>query len=297
MNGNRFPVLEYDEPLYRPPCEAGSLIVQVTLGCPHNRCLFCGMYRMKKYRVRDLEEVKADLRKARLAYPYVESIFLADGNTVAMNSRKLEEVIRYAKKLFPEVRRISSYGGARFLKGKSVESLKRLREAGLDVIYFGLESGDDEVLRRMQKGVDSRGMIEAARRVKEAGITLSVYVLLGLGGEARWKEHAENTARVLNEMKPDYIRPRTLYLMPGIPLYDEVRRGSFREASGETVMKELQILLRDLQVEAWFLCDHVSNYLPLYGRLPQDRERMLEMVEYALAHREEYLAPRHLTHL
>lgn len=291
------PVLEYEEPLYRPPCEAGSLIVQVTLGCPHNRCLFCGMYKMKKYRVRDPEEIKADLRKARLAYPYVESIFLADGNTVAMNSRKLEEIIRYAKRLFPEVKRISSYGGARFLKGKPVELLKRLREAGLDVIYFGLESGDDEVLRRMRKGVDSSGMLEAARRVKEAGITLSVYVLLGLGGEDRWREHAENTARVLNQMKPDYIRPRTLYLMPGIPLYDEVRKGAFREASGETVMKELRVLLRELQVEAWFLCDHVSNYLPLYGRLPEDRERMLEMVEHALSHREEYLAPRHLTHL
>jgi radical SAM superfamily enzyme YgiQ (UPF0313 family) len=297
MDCNVFPVLEYEEPLYRPPCEAGSLILQVTLGCPHNQCLFCGMYKMKKYRVRDPEEVKADLRKARLAYRHVESIFLADGNTVAMNSHKLEEIIRYARRLFPEARRISSYGGARFLRGKSPEALKRLREAGLDVIYLGLESGDDEILRRMRKGVDSTGMIEAARKVREAGITLSVYVLLGLGGEDRWKEHAENTARVLNRMEPDYIRPRTLYLMPGIPLYEEARRGLFREASGETVMRELRLMLERLEVEAWFLCDHVSNYLPLYGKLPEDREKMLEMVDFALAHREEYLAPRHLTHL
>ncbi|MEJ5187499.1 MAG: radical SAM protein [Candidatus Geothermincolales bacterium] len=297
MDCNAFPVLDYEEPLYRPPCEAGSLIVQVTLGCPHNQCLFCGMYKMKKYRARDVEEVKADLRKARLAYRHVESIFLADGNTVAMNSRKLEEIIRYARRLFPEARRISSYGGARFLKGKPVESLKKLREAGLDVIYLGLESGDDEILRRMRKGVDSSGMIEAARRVREAGITLSVYVLLGLGGEERWREHAENTARVLNLMEPHYVRPRTLYLMPGIPLHEEARKGLFREASGETVMRELQVLLRDLEVDTWFLCDHVSNYLPLYGKLPEDREKMLEMVEFALAHRDEYLAPRHLTHL
>jgi radical SAM superfamily enzyme YgiQ (UPF0313 family) len=291
-------MLDYEEPLFRPPCEAGSLIVQVTLGCPHNRCAFCGMYKMKKYRVRDPEEVKADLRKARLLYRHVESIFLADGNTIAMNSEKLADIISYARRLFPEVERISSYGGGRFLKGKPVEALRRLREAGLDIIYFGLESGDDEVLRRMNKGVDSRGMIEAARRVREAGIDLSVYILLGLGGEERWREHAENTARVLNAMRPSYIRPRTLYLLPGTPLYEEAREGRFHEASGETIMRELQVILEMLEVEdAWFLSDHISNYVPVYGKLPRDREKMLAVVETALGDPVRYLTPRRLTHL
>lgn len=291
-------VIRYEEPLFRPPCEAGSLIVQVTLGCPHNRCAFCNMYKVKKYRVRDPEEVKAELRRARLAFPHVETIFLADGNTIAMNSEKLADIIRYIRDLFPEVRRVSSYGGARFLKGKPVEALRRLREAGLDIIYFGLESGDDETLARMEKGVDSREMIEAARRVKEAGIALSVYILLGLGGEERWREHAENTALVLNAMQPHYVRPRTLYLLPGMPLYEDARCGRFREASGVTVMHELRLMLSLLALkDTWFLSDHISNYVPIYGHLPEDREKMLAAVEMALDKANVYLAPRHLTHL
>ena len=291
-------MLHYEEPLFRPPCEANSLIIQVTLGCPHNRCVFCGMYKMKKYRVRDVGEVKADLRRARLLYSYVPSIFLADGNTVAMNSEKLADIIAYARDLFPEVERVSSYGGARFLKGKPVEALRRLREAGLDIIYLGLESGDDEILARMDKGVDAAGMIEAARRIREAGIDLSAYVLLGLGGEDLWLQHAENTARALNAMQPHYIRPRTLALLPGIPLYEEAREGRFSEASGETVMRELRVMLGALEVEdAWFLSDHISNYVPVYGHLPEDREKMLATVDMALGNPGEFLAPRHLTHL
>jgi radical SAM superfamily enzyme YgiQ (UPF0313 family) len=290
--------MHYEEPLFRPPCEAHSLIIQVTLGCPHNRCVFCGMYKMKKYRVRDSEEVKADLRKARLAYSHVGSIFLADGNTIAMNSEKLADIISYARDLFPEAERVSSYGGARFLKGKPVEALRRLREAGLDIVYFGLESGDDEILAMMDKGVDAEGMIEAARRVREAGIGLSVYILLGLGGEDLWKQHAENTAKVLNAMQPDFIRPRTLAILPGIPLYEEAREGRFHEASGETIMRELQVLLGSLEIgDAWFLSDHISNYIPVYGHLPEDREKMLATVEMALENPREYLGPRYLTHL
>jgi radical SAM superfamily enzyme YgiQ (UPF0313 family) len=179
-----------------------------------------------------------------------------------------------------------------------VDALRRLREAGLDIIYFGLETGDDEILAMMDKGVDSEGMIEAARRVKEAGIDLSVYVLLGLGGEDLWRQHAENTARVLNAMQPDYIRPRTLALLPGMPLYEEARAERFREASGETIMRELQVMLSSIEIEdAWFLSDHISNYIPVYGHLPEEREKMLATVEMALANPREYLGPRRLTHL
>jgi radical SAM superfamily enzyme YgiQ (UPF0313 family) len=256
------------------------------------------MYKMKKYRVREVEEVKRDLRKARLLCGYVESIFLADGNTVAMNSEKLGEIISYARHLFPEVRRVSSYGGARFLKGKSTLALRRLADAGLDIIYFGLESGDAEILRRVNKGVGPEEMVEAALRVKEAGIGLSVYILLGLGGEERWREHAENTAEVLNRMQPAYIRPRTLYLLPGTPLHEEMLRGEFIEASGETIMRELKLLLELLEVnETHFLSDHISNYMPIYGLLPRDREKMLSVVDLALQEPEKYLAPRILTHL
>ncbi len=291
-------MISYEQPLYRPPCEAGSLIIQATLGCPHNRCTFCGMYKMKEFRVREVEEVKSDLRKARLIYSYVESIFLADGNTIAMNSDKLADIIAYARQLFPEVKRISSYGGARFLKGKSLQALRRLAEAGLDTIYFGLETGDDQILNKVNKGVTSAEMVKAALKVKEAGITLSVYILLGLGGEQYWIQHAENTAMALNLMQPNYIRPRTLYLLPGTPLHEERERGEFVEASGETIMRELRLMLEMLEVEeAYFLSDHVSNYIPVYGILPRDREKMLEMIDQALSDPERYLAPRILTHL
>ncbi len=256
------------------------------------------MYKMKKYRVRGVEEVRADLRKARLMYSRVPSIFLADGNTVAMNSDKLAEIIACARDLFPEVERISSYGGARFLKGKSPEALRKLKEAGLDIIYLGLESGDDEILRLVNKGVDSEGMVEAARRVREAGIRLSAYILLGLGGMERWEQHARNTALTLNRMRPDFIRPRTFYPVPGSELWEEIERGEFTEADGETVMRELRLMLQNLDVEgAHFLSDHISNYVPVYGTLNRDREEMIATIDEALADPGEHLGPRHLTSL
>lgn len=289
---------EYEEPLFRPPCEAGSLIIQVALGCPHNACTFCAMYKMKKYRVREVEEVKADLRKARLMYSRVPSIFLADGNTIAMNSDKLAGIIAFARDLFPEAERVSSYGGARFLKGKPPEALARLKEAGLDIIYLGLETGDDEILRRINKGVTSDDMVEAARRVKQAGIQLSAYVLLGIGGMERWEQHGLNTALTLNRMQPDFIRPRTFYPVPATELWGEIARGEFTEADGETVMHELKLMLENLDVEgARFLSDHISNYVPIHGLLNRDREEMLATIEMALASPGEHLGPRHLTSL
>ncbi len=290
--------MKYEDPVFRPPCEAGSLIIQVTIGCPHNQCVFCGMYKMKKFRVRDQDELMAEVRKARLIYSHVESIFLADGNTIAMNAGRLTELIAYIRQIFPETKRVSCYAGARFLKGKSPEALRRLAEAGLDIVYLGLESGDDQVLARMRKGVDSEGMVEAARRVKDAGIQLSCYILMGLGGEDGWESHARGTARVLNRMSPTFIRPRTLALLPGMPLYDEMQQGLFREASGETVMREMRLLISELDVaDSYFMSDHISNYVPVYGRLPGDKEEMLSRIDAALARPEVFLQPRHLTHL
>lgn len=290
--------MKYEDPVFRPPCEAGSLIFQVTVGCPHNQCLFCGMYKMKRFRVRDQDELKAEVRQARLIYNHVESIFLADGNTIAMNAARLADLIAYIRQLFPEAKRVSCYAGARFLKGKSHAALRNLAEAGLDIVYLGLESGDDKVLARMRKGVDAEGMVEAARRVKDAGIEFSTYILMGLGGEDGWESHARETARVLNRMNPTFIRPRTLALLPGMPLYDEMQRGLFQEASGQTVMREMRLLVSELDVaDSFFMSDHISNYVPVYGRLPQDRDEMLVRIDKALAQPEVFLKARHLTHL
>jgi len=285
--------VRYEEPVFRPPCEAGSLIIQATIGCPHNRCTFCGMYKTKRYRARPVEEIKEDVLIARSIWPDPPSVFLADGNTIAMRTRDLLEVLSFIRKTFPHTERISVYGGARFLKGRKVEELKALKEHGLCVIYMGLESGDDEVLRRVRKGVTSEDCIRAAWKVREAGITLSTYVLAGLGGRERTTEHAIRTAFVLNKMKPHFIRVRTLVILPGVPLFEEVRRGEFQECSPVEIALETRLLLENLEVDASFLSDHISNYLPLYGRLPDDKESMIKSIDEVLSDPESpFLKPR-----
>jgi len=276
--------MRYEEPVFRPPCEAGSLIIQATLGCPHNKCTFCGMYKTKKYRVRPLEEIREDIEAASRIWPDPPSVFLADGNTIAMRAEDLVQVLDYVNEAFPGIERVSCYGGARFLKGRKVEDLAKLREHGLKIIYLGLESGDDEILRRVKKGVTAEDNVRAAQKVKEAGLDLSAYVLAGLGGRERTREHAINSALTLNRMNPDFIRIRTLVLMPGFPMYEELERGEFEECDGREIAGETRLLLSHLEVEgAQFLSDHVSNYIPIYGRLPEMKQDMLDAIDQVLA--------------
>jgi radical SAM superfamily enzyme YgiQ (UPF0313 family) len=276
--------MRYEDPVFRPPCEAGSLIIQATIGCPHNQCTFCGMYKMKKYRVRPLDEIREDLQMARRAWSDPYSVFLADGNTIAMRMDDLVQVLDYVREAFPNVKRISCYGGARFIRGRKVEDLRRLKEHGLQIVYMGLESGDDEILRRVHKGATADDYVRAAAKMRSSGILLSTYVLAGLGGRERLREHALGSAATLNRMKPDYIRIRTLAFLPGFPLYEQLQAGEFQECTGREIAEETRLLLENLQVEgAEFLSDHISNYLPLYGRLPEDKLRMLEAIEEALA--------------
>ena len=291
--------MRYEEPVFRPPCEAGSLIIQATIGCPHNKCAFCGMYKMKKYRVRPLEEIREDIQMARRAWGEHETVFLADGNTIAMRTDDLVQVLDYVREAFPGVRRISCYGGARFIKGRKVEDLSRLREHGLSIVYMGLESGDDVILERVNKGATADDYVRAAEKLKAGGIELSTYVLAGLGGGERTREHALGSAATLNRMKPDYIRIRTLVFLPGFPMYDDLESGKFVECTGREIAEETRLLLENLDVEgAQFLSDHVSNYLPIYGRLPQDKARMLEAIDEALAHPDNpMLGPRVITSL
>ena len=276
--------MRYEDPVFRPPCEAGSLIIQATIGCPHNQCTFCGMYKMKRYRVRPLHEIREDLQMARRVWADPFSVFLADGNTIAMRTDDLVQVLDYVREAFPNVQRISCYGGARFIRGRKVEDLRRLKEHGLQIVYMGLESGDDKILRRVHKGATADDYVRAAAKMRESGILLSTYVLAGLGGRERMREHALGSAATLNRMKPDYIRIRTLAFLPGFPLYEQLQAGEFQECTGREIAEETRLLLENLQVDgAEFLSDHISNYLPLYGRLPEDKKRMLAAIEEALA--------------
>jgi radical SAM superfamily enzyme YgiQ (UPF0313 family) len=291
--------VRYEEPVFRPPCEAGSLIIQATIGCPHNKCTFCGMYKMKKYRVRPLDEVREDLAMAQRVWSDPESVFLADGNTIAMRTGDLVRVLDSVKEFFPDTRRISCYGGARFIKGRKVSDLRSLSEHGLDIVYMGLESGDDEILRMVNKGATADDYARAAGKMREAGLELSTYVLAGLGGSGRSREHALGSAATLNRMKPDYVRIRTLALMPGFPMYEDLVNGDFEECDGRQVAEETRLLLENLDLEdSRFLSDHVSNYLPIYGRLPEDKEVMLKAIDEALAEPgNPMLGPRTITSL
>lgn len=291
--------MRYEEPVFRPPCEAGSLIIQATIGCPHNRCRFCGMYKMKKYRVRSLEDVREDLRLAERVWHKPESVFLADGNTIAMRTDDLVAVLDSVKQTFPDVGRISCYGGARFIRGRHEADLARLSEHGLDIVYMGLESGDDAILKDVCKGATADDYVRAAHKLRAAGIELSTYVLAGLGGRERTREHALGSARTLNMMQPDFVRIRTLALMPPFPMYEDLESGGFVECNGREVAQEIRLLLENLELEdARFLSDHVSNYLPIHGRLPQDKEAMIRSIDEALEQPDNpMLAPRVITSL
>jgi radical SAM superfamily enzyme YgiQ (UPF0313 family) len=277
--------MRYEGMVYRPPSEAGSLIIQATVGCPHNKCTFCAMYKGSRFKIRPVAAVKEDLEMARDYYgPGVRSVFFADGNTIIMKTRDLVEIFTHARQVFPHLERITLYGSARFILRKSLEELVSLREAGLKRIHSGLESGDDEVLAFLKKGVTADQAIEAGRRVMEAGIELSEYYIVGAGGVAWSRQHAVQSARVLNAINPDFIRLRTMMPARKAPLYDMFRDGSFVLLRPHQALRETRVLLEHLEgVDSWLLSDHVSNYWPVNGKLPGDREKMLKAVDEGLA--------------
>ncbi len=259
--------MRYEGTVYRPPSEANSLLIQATIGCPHNKCSFCSMYKKSRFRIRELTDIKEDLLAARQYYgEYVESLFFPDGNTIIMKTAQLLEIIRYAKELFPYLQRITVYGSARFVNKKSLEDLQSLKEAGLTRIHTGMESGDDITLERIHKGTNAAEIIAAGLKLKKAGIETSEYYLVGTGGKDRWREHALESARVLSEFSPDFIRLRTFQLL-----------------SPHEALQEIGLLIANLHCDGTMvLSDHVSNYWNVQGRIPDDKETMLEGINMAL---------------
>lgn len=275
--------MRYEGVVYRPPSEANSLLIQATIGCPHNKCAFCAMYKGVKFRVRPVEEIKEDLAQAWNTYGrYVKTIFFPDGNTIAMRTEKLEEIFKYASSIFSNLQRITVYGGAKFVRVKSVEDLKRLKEAGLRRIHMGMESGDDVTLEKMHKGVTAEQTIEAGRKVIEAGLELSEYYMVGLGGLERTAEHALESARVLNAINPTFIRLRTTVPIPGTELYEMFEKGEWTLLSPHQALKEIKMLIENLTCESILVSDHNSNFWDIEGKLPDDKEKMLAEIERAL---------------
>ena len=276
--------MRYEGPIYRPPSEADSLLIQATVGCPHNKCAFCMVYKQgPRYRVRAVEEIREDIRRAREEIgDRFRSLFLPAGNTIAMPTKDLAAVCRYAREQLSSIERITVYGSSQYILEKGLENLEQLRAAGLSRIHVGLESGDDEILRRVKKGVTAEGHVRAGRLVMEAGIELSEYVVLGLGGVERTEAHAEATAEVLNRVSPHFIRLRTLVPKVNTLLLHQIRKGRFQLLRPHGVLRETRRLLQGLDCSSSLASDHYTNYVDLKGQLPQDRERLLRVLERAL---------------
>lgn len=276
--------MKYEGALYRPPSEAYSLIVQATIGCSHNKCTFCSMYKDKKFRVRSVEEIIEDLIEGRRRFRQVKRIFLADGDALIIKTEDLIKIFETINKLFPECERIGIYGSPKSILIKEEDELKELNSLGLGIVYLGLESGSDEILKRINKGVTSKDMIETGRKIVDSGIELSVTLISGIGGKEYSKVHALESARVLNEMKPDYIGLLTLLVEEGTQLYEEVQEGKFELLTPIEVLEETGILVEGLNVDnCIFRSNHASNYVPLRGTLMKDKELILRQIDEGIA--------------
>lgn len=275
--------MRYEGRVFRPPSEAYSLIVQVTVGCSHNKCTFCDMYKEKRFHLRKLEDVLEDFDIARRQYRYIERVFLADGDALIRKTEDLAVILKHIRKVIPECRRVTSYGSPKSILTKSPEDLALLHSLGLEMIYLGLESGNEQVLKHINKGVTVEDIVRAGQMVKDAGMKLSVTAISGLGGTEMWKEHAIDTAKAFSRMKPDYIGLLTLMFEGDVPLRRECEEGKFHLLTAPQVAKETLLMLEHIDSEgSVFRSNHASNYLTLKGTLNRDREAMCEQIRTAL---------------
>jgi biotin synthase-like enzyme len=303
----------------RPPSEAYSLLIRVTRNCPWNRCKFCHIYKGKKFELRSVEEVKQDILTAKAIQDKLKEIslksgdggrvkevagailnnppneayfnialwlyaggtsaFLQDANSLIIRTSELIEVIKFLKQTLPSITRVTSYGRSKTAAKKKLAELVQLRQAGLSRLHIGLESGYDPLLQFMDKGVTAAEHIAGGKKIVESGISLCEYVVLGLGGKGMWREHATQTAKVLNQIDPDFIRVRTLTIKQGMPLYDEVKKGNFIRATDEEIIEEEKLLIEHLDCHPYFVSDHLTNLLQeIEGKLPEDKEKMLASI-------------------
>lgn len=277
-------MVRYEGNVYRPPSEAGSLIIQVTIGCSHNRCTFCNMYKGERFRVRKMDEVLADLRTARSYYKKVRRVFLADGNALVLETDYLKTILTKIKELFPECERVSIYGGPRDILNKPLQDLKELHAHGLAMVYLGIESGSSAILKYIDKGVNQIDMVKAGKKAVESGMALSVTLISGLGGKKLWNEHAVESANVINQIQPHYLALLTLLVEPGTKLHEEVRNGNFKLLTPTEVILETKELINNLELtrDCIFRSNHISNYLALAGTLPADKQALLKEIDYVL---------------
>ncbi|MHA2069315.1 MAG: radical SAM protein [Candidatus Thorarchaeota archaeon] len=282
-------MIEYKGSIWRPPSEARSLILQATVGCSHNACTFCVSYKRKKYEVRGVQGISEDLASLeRSVKDRVGRVFLADGNALAMNTEDFTDVLKVLQTELPELKRIGTYAYAKDVRDKSVEDLKSLKEAGLGIVYLGLETGDDELLRWCRKGVTTDENVEACLKIRSAEIPLSLTIILGLGGLEHSNRHAKLTALALDKIDPEYVGALTLMIPPGTPLFDMTQRNEFTPMDPFEVLAELKELVGHLNLsECVFRTNHASNYLPIRGTMNRDKEKIIQVIDSVLNMRDE----------
>ena len=277
--------MQYEGDVYRPPSEARSLIIQVTIGCSHNTCTFCHMYTGKQFRIRKREEILADLEECSREFgKYVRRVFFADGDALIVKTPLLLELLAYVKDHFPNVERVTAYGTASDVLRKSEEELKALAQAGLEMVYLGAESGDNEILLQIKKGQTAAELIEAGRKLKRCGIKTSVTLISGLGGPEGMEKHALGSAKLINEMNPEYAAILSLQLREDSPMAQEVLRGERRLLTADQTVEETEIFLNAIDSPGTiFRSNHASNYVSLAGVFNDDIPEMLEQLEDAKA--------------
>ncbi|MGI5882293.1 MAG: radical SAM protein [Dethiobacteria bacterium] len=279
--------MRYEGAIYRPPSEAGSFILQVTIGCSHNRCTFCISFLEKKFRERQLEEIFADIDEISSGYPGIERVFLADGNAMVMATDKLLKILEKLYKSFPALQRVGLYATPQDLLHKSPEELVQLQKAGLGIVYLGVETGNNELLAWIRKDVTRDQIAEAGIKAREAGLTLSVTIINGLGGLERMAVHAADTASLLNEIDPHYVGLLTLMVVDGTAMARKVARGEFKLPTPLEILDEIKMMVEGLEVSnCVFRANHASNYLPLKGTLPGDKQKIIATLDTMLRDRD-----------
>ncbi|WP_136796298.1 radical SAM protein [Desulfosediminicola ganghwensis] len=276
--------MDYQGNIFRPPSEAHSILLQVTTGCSHNKCTFCGMYKGTRFSIKDDATIMADIDFAAKHCRRQNRLFLCDGDALIIPQKRLVKILETVRKKLPWLERIGVYANTKSIQRKSVDELKELHQLGIGIGYMGLESGDDVTLAAIKKGADSSKMIEMGRKIRSAGIKLSITVLLGVGGTERSQQHATETGRVLSAIDPEYVGALSLMLTPNTPLFTDQQQGRWQLPDANGMLEELGSMLAATELtNGYFHANHASNYLPIKAKLPEDKRKTLELIQKALA--------------
>ncbi|ENZ03270.1 hypothetical protein HMPREF1092_00456 [Clostridium thermobutyricum] len=274
----------YDMPLYRPPSEANSLIIQATLGCSHNKCSFCSMYKGKKFTIKPLEQIKEEILEFRKIYTYVQRIFIADGDALIIPMNDLRELLKFIKNTFKECTRVTMYASPKSIRLKTIDELRELKNLGLEMVYMGIESGSEEILKDINKGATRDEIIQAGKKIKESDIKLSATIISGIGGKEKTNLHAKDTGSIISIIKPDYVGVLSLMIEKNTEIEEKVKNGELEILSSFEILKEIKEILKNINTDEKiiFRSNHASNYVSLKGNLPIDKDRLIEDIDWCI---------------